>query len=156
MKRSIFLTVNGERHEVFIEPNRTLLEVLRDKLLLTGAKEACGAGECGACMVLIEGKPVNSCIALAVEAEGKAIETIEGLSKGADLHPLQESFIDFHAFQCGFCTPGMIMTARAFIERSSEPTKEEIKNAIAGNICRCTGYENAVDAILNAARETEK
>ncbi len=153
MKRMVLLRVNGERHEVYIKPNRTLLEVLREDLLLTGAKEACGAGECGTCTVLVDGKPVNSCITLAMEAEGKEIETIEGLSKGGDLHPLQEAFIDYHAFQCGFCTPGMIMTAKAFLNRSTEPKKEDIRNAIAGNICRCTGYENAVDAILNAAKE---
>ncbi len=153
MKRSVLLRINGERHEVYIKPNRTLLEVLREDLLLTGAKEACGAGECGTCTVLVDGKPVNSCITLAMEAEGKEIETIEGLSKGGDLHPLQEAFIDHHAFQCGFCTPGMIMTAKAFLNRKPGPTKQEIRNAIAGNICRCTGYENAVDAILNAAKE---
>ena len=153
MKRSVLLRINGERHEVYIKPNRTLLEVLREDLLLTGAKEACGAGECGTCTVLVDGKPVNSCITLAMEAEGKEIETIEGLSKGGDLHPLQEAFIDHHAFQCGFCTPGMIMTAKAFLNRKPGPAKQEIRNAIAGNICRCTGYENAVDAILNAAKE---
>lgn len=153
MKRMVLLRVNGERHEVYIKPNRTLLEVLREDLLLTGAKEACGAGECGTCTVLVDGKPVNSCITLAMEAEGKEIETIEGLSKGGDLHPLQEAFIDYHAFQCGFCTPGMLMTAKAFLNRKPGPTKQEIRNAIAGNICRCTGYENAVDAILNAAKE---
>lgn len=153
MKRSVLLRVNGERHEIYIKPNRTLLEALRKDLLLTGAKEACGAGECGACTVLVGGKPVNSCIMLAVEAEGKEIETIEGLSKGGDLHPLQEAFIDHHAFQCGFCTPGMIMTAKAFLNRKPGPTKQEIRDAIAGNICRCTGYENAVDAILNSAKE---
>ncbi len=156
MKRRVLLSVNGEKHEMLIKPNSTLLEVLRDELLLTGAKEACGSGECGACTVLVDGKPVNSCITLAVEAEAKEIETIEGLSKGGELHPLQEAFIDHHAFQCGFCTPGMIMSAKAFLKRSPEPTKEEIRDAISGNICRCTGYENAVDAILGTAMETEK
>ena len=153
MKRNVLLRVNGERHEVYIKPNRTLLEVLREDLLLTGAKEACGAGECGACTVVVDGKPVNSCIMLAVEAEGKEIETIEGLSKEGDLHPLQKAFISHHAFQCGFCTSGMIMTAKAFLNRKPGPTKQEIRNAIAGNICRCTGYENAVDAIFNATKE---
>ena len=153
MKRNVLLRVNGERHEVYIKPNRTLLEVLREDLLLTGAKEACGAGECGACTVVVDGKPVNSCIMLAVEAEGKEIETIEGLSREGDLHPLQKAFISHHAFQCGFCTSGMIMTAKAFLNRKPGPTKQEIRNAIAGNICRCTGYENAVDAILNATKE---
>lgn len=156
MKRGILLSVNGERREVFIEPNRTLLDVLREDLSLTGVKEACGRGECGACTVLVDGKPVNSCITLAVEAEGKEIETIEGLSNGGDLHPLQEAFIEHHSFQCGFCTPGIIMTAKAFLDRNPEPTEEEIKNAVAGNICRCTGYDNIVDGILNAAEEIKK
>lgn len=156
MKRGISLSVNGERREVFIEPNRTLLDVLREDLSLTGVKEACGRGECGACTVLVDGKPVNSCITLAVEAEGKEIETIEGLSNGGDLHPLQEAFIEHHSFQCGFCTPGIIMTAKAFLDRNPEPTEEEIKNAVAGNICRCTGYDNIVDGILNAAEEIKK
>lgn len=156
MKRGILLSVNGERREVFIEPNRTLLDVLREDLSLTGVKEACGRGECGACTVLVDGKPVNSCITLAVEAEGKEIETIEGLSNGGDLHPLQEAFIEHHSFQCGFCTPGIIMTAKAFLDRNHEPTEEEIKNAVAGNICRCTGYDNIVDGILNAAEEIKK
>ena len=155
MKRSVLLIVNGERHEVFIEPNRTLLGVLREELSLTGAKEACGSGECGACVVLLDGKPVNSCITLAMEAEEKKIQTIEGLPKGRHLHPLQQSFIDHHAFQCGFCTPGMIMTAKSFLDRNSDPTKDEIRNGIAGNICRCTGYENIVDAVLKAAQETK-
>jgi carbon-monoxide dehydrogenase small subunit len=153
MKRSVLLIVNGERHEVFIEPNRTLLGVLREELSLTGAKEACGSGECGACVVLVDGKTVNSCITLAMEAEEKEIETIEGLPKGRHLHPLQQSFIDHHAFQCGFCTPGMIMTAKSFLDRNSDPTRDEIRNGIAGNICRCTGYENIVDAVLKAAQE---
>ncbi|MEA2038203.1 MAG: (2Fe-2S)-binding protein [Thermodesulfobacteriota bacterium] len=156
MKRGILLSVNGERREVFIEPNRTLLDVLREELSLTGVKEACGRGECGACTVLVDGNPVNSCITLAVEAEGKEIETIEGLSNGGDLHPLQEAFIEHHSFQCGFCTPGIIMTAKAFLDRNPEPTEEEIKNAVAGNICRCTGYDNIVDGILNAAEEIKK
>lgn len=153
MKRSVLLTVNGERHEVFIGPNLTLLELLREELNLKGAKEACGIGACGACTVLMDGKPVNACIVLALEAEGKEIETIEGLAKGNDLHPLQRSFIDHYSFQCGFCTPGTIMTAKAFLHRNPEPSRDEVKNGIAGNICRCTGYENIVDGILNAAKE---
>ena len=153
MKRSVLLTVNGERHEVFIEPNLTLLELLREDLNLKGAKEACGIGACGACIVLMDGKPVNACIVLALEAEGKEIETIEGLAKGNDLHPLQRSFIDHYSFQCGFCTPGTIMTAKAFLHRNPKPSRDEVKNGIAGNICRCTGYENIVDGILNAAKE---
>ena len=155
MKSSVILRVNGEKHEVLIKPNRTLLDVLRNELLLTGTKEACGSGECGACTVLVDGKPVNSCITLAVEAEGKEILTIEGLSRDGRLHPLQKAFMDHHAFQCGFCTPGMIMAAKAFLDRNPEPTREDIRNAIAGNICRCTGYENAVDAVLDVAVEED-
>lgn len=156
MKRGILLSVNGEKRGVFIEPNSTLLDVLREELSLTGVKEACGKGECGACTVLVDGNPVNSCITLALEAEGKEIETIEGLANGGDLHPLQEAFIEHHSFQCGFCTPGIIMTAKAFLDRNPDPTEPEIKNAIAGNICRCTGYDNIVDGILNAAKEINK
>ena len=156
MKRQAIFRVNGERHDVLIEPNRTLLELLREDLNLKGAKEACGLGACGACTVLTDGKPVNACIVLALEAEGKEIETIEGLAKGNDLHPLQRSFIDHYSFQCGFCTPGTIMTAKAFLHRNPQPTREQTRNGIAGNICRCTGYENIVDGILNAAGELNK
>lgn len=153
MKKNILLRVNGERHDVFIKPNRTLLEVLREELNLTGTKEACGIAACGTCMVLMDKRPVNSCITLAMEAEGKEIETIEGLSKGSDLHPIQEAFIEHTAFQCGFCTPGMIMTSKALLDRNPEPEREEIKNGIAGNICRCTGYENIIDAVLKASQK---
>lgn len=156
MKSRVALIVNGEKHEVFIEPNATLLDILREELSLTGAKDACGNGECGACTVIMDGKPVNSCITLAVEAEGKRIETIEGLSNGNNLHPLQKAFIDNHSFQCGFCTPGIIMTAKALLDRNPGPTEEKIKNAISGNICRCTGYDNIVDGILNAAKKINK
>ncbi|MBW2038403.1 MAG: (2Fe-2S)-binding protein [Deltaproteobacteria bacterium] len=156
MKRSVLLRVNGETHEVFITPSRTLLEVLRHDLHLTGAKEACGIGACGACSVLVNGKPVNSCITLAVEVEGQEIETIEGLAEAGNLHPLQKAFIDHHAFQCGFCTPGMIMAAKALLDRNPEPTEEEIRNAISGNLCRCTGYGNITNAILSAAEKMRK
>ncbi len=139
MKRRAVLRVNGEDHEVFIRPNRTLLEVLRQDLYLTGAKEACGIGACGACTVLVDGSPVNSCITLAVDVEGKEVETIEGLAQGDHLHPLQKAFINHYAFQCGFCTPGMIMAAKALLQRNTVPTEEEIKKAFSGNLCRCTG-----------------
>ena len=129
MKKRVVLRVNGEDHEVFIRPNRTLLEVLRQDLHLTGAKEACGIGACGACTVLVDGSPVNSCITLAIDVEGKEIETIEGMAQGDHLHPLQKAFINHHAFQCGFCTPGMIMAAKALLQRNSVPTEEEIKKA---------------------------
>ena len=156
MKRRTVLRVNGEDHELLIKPNRTLLEVLRHDLHLTGAKEACGIGACGACTVLVNGSPVNSCITLAVDVEGKEIETIEGLVQGDHLHPLQKTFIDHHAFQCGFCTPGMIMTAKALLQRNAVPTEEEVKKALSGNLCRCTGYINIIHAILRAAEEIRK
>ena len=156
MKRRAVLRVNGEGYEVFIKANRTLLEVLRQDLHLTGAKEACGIGACGACTVLVDGSPVNSCITLAVDVEGKEIETIEGLAQGDHLHPLQKAFINHHAFQCGFCTPGMIMAAKALLQRNNVPTEEEIKKALSGNLCRCTGYVNITNAILSAAEEIRK
>jgi carbon-monoxide dehydrogenase small subunit len=155
-KKRVFLRVNGEDHEILIKSNRTLIEVLRQDLHLTGAKEACGIGACGACTVLVNGKPVRSCITLAEEVEGKEVETIEGLAQGDKLHPLQKAFMDYHAFQCGFCTPGMIMTARALLNRNPRPTEEEVKSAISGNLCRCTGYGNIVEAILSAAQEIKR
>ena len=156
MKKRVVLRVNDEDHEVLIKPNRTLLEVLRQDLHLTGAKEACGIGACGACTVLVDGSPVNSCIILAVDVEGKEVETIEGLAQGDHLHPLQKAFIKHHAFQCGFCTPGMIMAAKALLQRNTVPTEEEIKKALSGNLCRCTGYVNISHAILSAAEEIRK
>jgi len=156
MKRRVLLRVNGEDHEVLIKSNRTLIEVLRQDLHLMGAKEACGMGACGACTVLVNGKPVHSCMTLAEEVEGKEVETIEGLAQGGELHPLQKAFMDYHAFQCGFCTPGMIMAAKALLNRNLHPTEEEVKSAISGNLCRCTGYGNIVEAILSTAREIEK
>ena len=156
MKRRTVFRVNGEDHEVLIKPNRTLLEVLRQDLHLTGAKEACGIGACGACTVLVDGSPVNSCITLAIDVEGKEVETIEGLAQGDHLHPLQKAFINHHAFQCGFCTPGMIMAAKALLQRNTVPTEEEIKRALSGNLCRCTGYANITQAISSAAEEIRK
>ena len=155
-KKRVLLRVNGEDHEVLIKSNRTLIEVLRQDLHLTGAKEACGMGACGACTVLVNGKPVHSCITLAEEVEGKEVETIEGLAQGGKLHPLQQAFMDYHAFQCGFCTPGMIMAAKALLNRNLHPTEQEVKSAISGNLCRCTGYGNIVEAILSTVREMEK
>jgi carbon-monoxide dehydrogenase small subunit len=156
IKKRVLLRVNGEDHEVLIKSNRTLIEVLRQDLHLTGAKEACGMGACGACTVLVNGKPVHSCITLAEEVEGKEVETIEGLAQGGKLHPLQKAFMDYHAFQCGFCTPGMIMAAKALLNRNLRPTEQEVKSAISGNLCRCTGYGNIVEAILSTVREIEK
>ena len=148
----IRLRVNGEDCELLIPPSKTLLEVLREDLALTGAKEGCEDGTCGACTVLLDGKPVRSCLVLAVEAEGKEILTIEGLSKGEELHPLQEAFVNYGAVQCGFCTPGMILTAKALLDSNPDPSEEEIREAISGNLCRCTGYVKIVEAIAEAAR----
>ncbi len=156
MKRLISLTVNGENHEVVVEPRTTLLEVLRNSLGLTGAKEGCSLGNCGACTVLLDGRPVLSCLLLAVEAQGKEIVTIEGLAEGGKLHPLQEAFVEHGAVQCGFCIPGMILSAKAFLDENPHPTEEEVKEAISGNLCRCTGYSDAVRAILAAAKAKEE
>ena len=148
--------VNGRSYEMPIEPQMTLVEVLRDKLDITGTKISCGAGECGACTVLIEGKPVLSCLTLAITAREKNILTIEGLAKGNDLHPIQKAFIDNGAIQCGFCAPGMILTAKALLDENPNPTRREAKKALAGNLCRCTGYVKIVDAVLVAAEEMRK
>jgi len=152
MQQLIKLRVNGVTYEATIEPRRTLLEVLRDNLSLTGAKKACDTGDCGACTVIMDGKPVVSCLVLAVEAQGKDILTIEGLAKDGQLHPLQQAFVDHGAIQCGFCTPGMILSAKALLDRSPKPTEDEVKGAIAGNLCRCTGYAKIVEAILAASK----
>lgn len=151
MKTAIELRVNGRVHAVEVEPSMTLLEVVRETLELTGTKEGCGAGDCGACTVLMDGKAVNSCLVLAVEAQGSDIVTIEGLGKGQELDPLQEAFIEHGAVQCGFCTPGMIMTARGLLDENPNPSDEEIKLALSGNLCRCTGYVQIVEAVRSAA-----
>ena len=148
--------VNGKSYEIPIEPQMTLVEVLRDKLDITGTKLSCGAGECGACTVLIDGKPALSCLTLAITAKEKNILTIEGLAEGGDLHPIQKAFIDHGAIQCGFCTPGMILTTKALLDENSNPTQEEVKKALAGNLCRCTGYVKIIDAVLAAAEEMRK
>jgi aerobic-type carbon monoxide dehydrogenase small subunit (CoxS/CutS family) len=151
MKQKIRFTINGEVKEIEVQPNKTLLKMLREDLDLIGAKEGCGAGECGACTVLVDNKPVNSCLMLAVEADRKEILTIEGLSDGINLDPLQESFIKHNALQCGYCTPGMVMSAKALLNRNAHPSEEDIKEALAGNLCRCTGYQRVIDAVLDAA-----
>ncbi|NPV44705.1 MAG: (2Fe-2S)-binding protein [Firmicutes bacterium] len=151
MKREVTVTVNGEKYTATVSDNKTLLSFLREDLNLTGTKEGCGAGECGACTVLMNGKPVNSCLVLAVEADGCAITTIEGLAKDGELHPIQEAFIKHQGVQCGFCTSGMIMSAKALLDRKPHPTEDEIKEAIAGNLCRCTGYYPIIEAIKEAA-----
>jgi carbon-monoxide dehydrogenase small subunit len=151
MNRLVRFKVNGEEKEVLVDPRDTLLDTLRLKLELTGAKEGCGNGNCGSCTVLVNGKAVNSCLVFAVELEGVEITTIEGLQQMGKLHPLQQTFIDEGAVQCGFCTPGIIMTAKAFLDENPHPTEIEIRQAIAGNLCRCTGYDKIVRAILKTA-----
>ena len=152
MKTSkIRIKVNGEWHELTVPNQKTLLDVIRGDLYLTGTKRMCDSGECGSCTVIMDGKAVNSCIVLAVEANGKEINTIEGLSQIGKLHPIQEEFVAKGAIQCGFCTPGMILTAKALLDQKPDPTAQEVKTTIAGNLCRCTGYVRIVNAILSAA-----
>ena len=152
MKQLITLSVNGESYQVAVEPSTTLLDVLRDDLGLIGAKKGCDLGNCGSCTVLLDGKPVLSCLLLAVEAQDKDILTIEGLAENGQLHPLQQAFIDYSALQCGFCTPGMLLSAKALLDENPQPTEEEVKEAISGNLCRCTGYIEIVEAILKVAQ----
>jgi carbon-monoxide dehydrogenase small subunit len=143
--------VNGREYEVIIEPHMLLIDVLRDKVGMTGTKYACGAGDCGACTVLIEGRPSFSCLTLAITARGKSILTIEGMADGNELHPIQQAFVEQGAVQCGFCTPGMILSAKALLDENPRPSRDEIKRALAGNLCRCTGYVKIVDAVEAAA-----
>lgn len=152
MKEIITLQINGDSYDLYIEPKRTLLEVLREEIGLTGTKEVCDLGTCGACTVLIDKKPVLSCLTLAVTCKGKEITTIEGLKKGETLHPLQASFIQKGAIQCGMCTPGMILSAKALLDGTPHPTESEVRTAIAGNLCRCTGYVKIIEAILAASQ----
>lgn len=152
MKRSIRFIVNGDEVEVEAHPHWTLLRVLRDELELTGAKQGCGEGECGACTVLVNGAPINSCIYPAMEVEGKTVLTVEGLMTAeSGLHPIQKAFLEKAGVQCGFCTPGMIMSAKALLDRNPNPTEDEIRHALAGNMCRCTGYVQIVESIQLAA-----
>jgi aerobic-type carbon monoxide dehydrogenase small subunit (CoxS/CutS family) len=152
MKKRINLNINGEKYEIEVEPRRTLLEVIREELQLLGTKKICERGECGACTVLMDGMAVNSCLILAVDAVGKDIVTIEGLTPKEGLHPIQEEFIIKGAIQCGFCTPGMILTTKAFIDKNPEPNEHDVKKSIVGNFCRCTGYLRIIDAILSSAK----
>ena len=145
--------LNGEPVELEFKPNRTLLEVIRQDLALTGTKDGCGIGECGVCTVLLDGWPVRSCLTLAVDVRGRQVATIEGLAQGVKLHPLQESFIKHGAIQCGFCIPGMLMVAMALLDEKPKPTEQEVRAAIAGNFCRCTGYVKIVEAILAATED---
>lgn len=151
MKRPVSLIVNGESHDLLIRPDRTLLEVLRRDLRLTGTKEGCEVGECGVCTVLLDGVPVRACLTLAVDVRGRAVTTIEGLASDGRLHPVQEAFVREGAIQCGFCSPGMILVAKALLDEVPAPTEEVIRHAISGNLCRCTGYGKIVSAVLRAA-----
>ena len=147
------MRINGEEAEVSFAPYKTLLEVLREELALTGTKHGCELGECGACAVLVDGEPVLSCLTLALECETRAIDTVEGLARGAALHPLQAAFADLGGAQCGYCTPGLLMTAKALLDAEPAPSRERIKEAIAGVLCRCTGYQQIVDSIEQAAQQ---
>jgi aerobic carbon-monoxide dehydrogenase small subunit len=149
MKQHVRFQVNGESYELDIQPYRTLVDILRDELGLTGTKKGCGTGDCGACTVILNGRAVNSCLILGAEVDGAEILTIEGLKQGEDLHPIQKAFIEFGAIQCGFCSPGMILSAKALLDRCPHPTDEQIRVAISGNLCRCTGYQKIIEAIRN-------
>jgi carbon-monoxide dehydrogenase small subunit len=146
-------TVNGDAAEFLCEPDETLLDVLRDRLGLTGSKEGCGTGDCGACSVMVDGRLVCSCLVLGAEAEGSEIETIEGMAEGEELHPLQRKFLEHAALQCGICTPGFLVAAKALLERNPDPTETEVRYWLAGNLCRCTGYDKIIRAVLDAAAE---
>ena len=149
--------VNGEQRELDVSPTKSLLDVLREELFLTGTKRGCDSGECGACTVIMNEKAVNACLVLATELDGSMITTIEGLGRGPDeLHPLQKAFIEKGAVQCGFCTPGIIMTAKAFLDSNPQPSEEEVRDAISGNLCRCTGYSKIVNAILAGAEDVRR
>lgn len=150
-KRLLSVTVNGQVREVAVAPHRTLLELLRVDLGLTGTKLGCGEGDCGACVVLLDGLPVNACLVLALETEGRQVETIEGVADGPALHPLQQAFLDAGSVQCGYCTPGMILVGKALLANTPSPSADEVREALAGNLCRCTGYHKIVEGVLLAA-----
>ena len=152
-KHHVTTTVNGDPVEFLCTPAQTLLDVLRDVLYLTGSKEGCGSGDCGACSVMLDGRLVCSCLVLGVEAQGRSIETIEGMAHGDRLHPLQQKFLEHAALQCGVCTPGFLVAAKALLDRNPEPTETEVRYWLAGNLCRCTGYDKIVRAVLDAAAE---
>jgi carbon-monoxide dehydrogenase small subunit len=149
--QALTMQLNGEEVTVQVEPSALLVEVLRDQLELTGTKVACGEGECGACTVLLDGVPVNSCLVPALKAQGREVMTVEGLASLGELHPLQKAFVEHGAVQCGYCTPGMLMSAKAFLNHNPNPTEEEVRLAISGNLCRCTGYAKIVEAIIDAS-----
>lgn len=150
---TITLNINGKAEYLVVPANMTLLQLLREKLALTGTKNGCEAGECGACTVLVDGEPTNSCMMLAVEADGREITTVEGLTENGELSALQQAFVDYNAVQCGFCTPGMLISSHALLERKPQPSREEIVEALLGNLCRCTGYVRIIEAIEDVARK---
>lgn len=155
MKTLITLTVNGIEHELAVEPNRTLVDVLRYDLELTGTKKGCDMGECGSCTVILNGKLVNSCLVLAVQVNGSEVMTIEGMKPSGGLHPLQQAFVDHGAIQCGFCSPGMILSASNLLQKNPAPTEQEIRTALSGNLCRCTGYQKIVEAVRSVRERTK-
>ncbi|MEK9754469.1 MAG: (2Fe-2S)-binding protein [Rhodospirillaceae bacterium] len=152
-KIHVTTTINGDAEEFLCEPEQTLLDVLRDELDMTGSKEGCSSGDCGACSVMLDGRLVCSCLVLAAEAEGRSVETIEGMAHGDDLHPLQTKFIEHAALQCGVCTPGILVAAKALLEKNDNPTETEVRYWLAGNLCRCTGYDKIIRAVLDTAAE---
>lgn len=154
MKKLINLTVNRKKYELAVMPNMTLADMLRKELGLTGTKKACDAGDCGSCTVILDGKPVNSCLVLAVQANGREVLTIEGMEQDGALHPIQDAFVEKGAIQCGFCSPGMILSAKALLDANPNPTELEVRTAISGNLCRCTGYQKIVEAILSTAHSS--
>ena len=153
MKHKIRLIINEELYEVFVESYQTLIDIIRDEIGLTGTKKGCGTGDCGSCTIILDGKPVNSCLILGVEVDGSKILTIEGLRKGLELHPIQKAFIEHGAIQCGYCTPGMIISAKALLDNFPNPTEDQVKMAISGNLCRCTGYKKIIEAIMNVGSQ---
>lgn len=155
MLKSITLLVNHQSYPVEVEPDELLVDVLREKLLLTGTKKGCGTGDCGACTVIMDGRNVTSCLVLAVAAEGKSITTIEGMNVDGNLHPIQQSFLDHHAIQCGYCTPGLVLSTKALLDENPHPTEDEIRQGISGNLCRCTGYQKIVEAVKAAAEDMD-
>jgi carbon-monoxide dehydrogenase small subunit len=152
-KYHVTTTVNGDEYEFLCEPQQTLLDVLRDELMLTGTKEGCATGDCGACSVTLDGQLVCSCLVLAVESEGKSVATIEGMARNDELHPLQRNFLELNGLQCGICTPGLLVAARSLLERNPDPSETEIRYWLAGNLCRCTGYDKVIRSVMAAAKE---
>jgi len=152
-KHHVTTTINGEAAEFLCEPQETLLDVLRDEVGLTGTKEGCSSGDCGACSVMLDGRLVCSCLVLGVEAEGKSVETIEGMANGEELHPLQQKFLEEAALQCGYCTPGVLIAAKALLDINNDPTETEVRYWLAGNLCRCTGYDKIIRAVMDTAAD---